>query len=304
MNWDNVDGFWQGVAAFGVGAGASAATAATGGAAGAGFWATTGVAALGGAATMSTNSVIAQTGKNFSGMNNVDWGQVGKSAIIGGVSGFAGSAAGYWAANSSMLVSLGGSGVNSPILRSAIVSPLAAGAGHIAGGTTSGLLSGQSFDVAFENSFKGLGNSMLMGAALGVATTVGMSFAKGMNPITGKIMWPKNNGFNGSPERTILKEGTTFDRYGDEAGRFAAPYGTPFDSRSLPPNAKLSPLTTYKVLSPLPAYQGSSSGSFWFNSSGGGTQYMFDYNINYLLQNGYIINKSALNEYKAIKKQA
>jgi hypothetical protein len=271
-----------------VGAGAGAATAATGGAAGAGFWATAGVAAAGSAATMGTNSIIAQTGHNFSGMGNVDWGQVGISSAIGSVSGFAGSAAGYWAANSSMLVN----GINSPILRSAIVSPLAAGAGHIAGGTTAGLLQGQSFNTAFENSFKGIGNSMLMGAALGVTTTVGMSFAKGVNPITGKTMWPKNNGFNGSPERTILKGGTTFDRYGDETGRFAAPDGTPFDSRSLPPNAKLSPLTTYKVVNPLPAYQGTSSGSFWFNSSGGGTQYMFDYNINYLLQNSYIIRVS------------
>jgi hypothetical protein len=275
MNWNNCSGFWEYAAAFGVGAGAGAATAATGGAAGVSFWATAGVAAAGGASTMGTNSLISQTGSNFSGMNNVDWGQVGISSTIGAVSGFAGSAAGTWAANSSMLVN----NVNSPIFRSAIVSPLAAGAGHIAGGTTAGLFQGQKFDVAFENSFEGIGNSMLMGGAIGISSTVGVSFAKGMNPLNGKILWPKNNGFSGMPERTILNKGTTFDRYGDENGRFAAPAGTPFDSRSLPPNAKLLPLTTYKVVHPLSVYQGTTSNSFWFNSSGGGTQYQFDNNI-------------------------
>jgi RHS repeat-associated protein len=286
MNWDNCDGFWQYAAAFGVGAVGGAATAAVGGTdGGASFWAITGTAAAAGALTSGTNSVIAQTGNNFSGMNNIDLGQVGQSFIIGAVSGFAGSSAGYWAANSSMLVN----GINSPIARSAIVSPLAAGAGHIAGGTTAGMLRGQSFDAAFKNSFDGIGKSMLIGTAVGISTTVGMSYAKGMNPLNGKTLWPKNNGFKGSMERTILDKNTTFDRYGDETGRFGAPEGTPFDMRSLPPNAKYSPLTTYKVVQPLPAYKGLSSGSFWFNSSGGGTQYMFDYNIYYLLQNGYII---------------
>jgi len=182
MNWNNCDGFWQYASAFGVGAGAGAFTAATGGAAGAGFWATAGVAAAGSAATMGTNSVIAQTGHNFSGMGNVDWGQVGISSAIGGVSGFAGGAAGYWAANSSMLVN----GISSPVLRSAVVSPLAAGAGHIAGGTTAGLIQGQSFNEAFASSFNGLGQSMAFGAAIGVASTIGVSYANKISPWTGK----------------------------------------------------------------------------------------------------------------------
>jgi hypothetical protein len=286
MNWNNCDGFWQYVTAFGVGAAGGAATAAVGGTdGGSSFLAITGTAAASGALTSGTNSVIAQTGNNFSGMNRVDLGQVGESFIIGGLSGLAGMSAGYWAANSSMLVNH----INSPIARSAIVSPLAAGSGHIAGGTMAGLLRGQSFDAAFENSFDGIGKSMLIGTAVGISTTVGMSYAKGMNPLNGKTLWPKNDGFKNSMERTILEEGATFDRYGDENGRFGAPEGTSFDMRSLPPNAKYTRLTTYKIVQPLPAYKGLSSGSFWFNSSGGGTQYMFDYNINYMLQNSYII---------------
>lgn len=140
-NWGSIDGFWQGVAAFGIRAGT-------------------------GAATMGGNSVIAQTGHNFSGMGSVDWGQIGTSSAVGGVSGFAGSAAGYWATNSSMLVN----GISSPAPRSAAVSPLSAGAGHIAGGTTAGLIEGQRLGVAFSNSLSELGQSMAFGAAIGVVS--------------------------------------------------------------------------------------------------------------------------------------
>jgi RHS repeat-associated protein len=47
-NWDNIDSFWDGLATFGVGAGAGMATAATSGAAGASIWAVAGVYAAGG----------------------------------------------------------------------------------------------------------------------------------------------------------------------------------------------------------------------------------------------------------------
>ena len=278
-------GFWDYAVAFSVGAGAGALTVATGGAAGAGFLATTGVAAACGAATTATNSIIAQTGKNFSGIDNVNWGDVGKAGLIGGVSGFFGSAAGYWAAGSSLLVN----GVNSPLLRSAVVSPLAAGVGHVAAGTTTGLLNGENFDKAFANSFEGVWNSMLIGGGIGIASTVAINFANGINPINGRMMWPKNNGFEGLVEHTTLKEGSMFDRYGDENGRFAAPVGTSFEERSLPVNYRLKELNTYKVLKPLPVYRGTTAKSIWFNMPGGGVQYQFNNNIEYLLNNGYII---------------
>jgi hypothetical protein len=69
---------------------------------------------------------------------------------------------------------------------------LAAGAGHVAGGTTAGLLQGQSLDEAFANSFDGIGGSMAIGLGIGVATTVGVSYANGISPWTGKAMSPSN----------------------------------------------------------------------------------------------------------------
>ncbi len=189
MNWNNCDGPWEYIAAFGVGAAGGAATAAVGGTdGGASFWAITGTAAAAGALTSSTNSVIAQTGENFSGMNQVNWGLVGKQGGIGAISGFAGSAAGTWAANSSMLVN----GVNSPILRSAIVSPIASGAGHVAGSTAYGLFEGQSLGQSFSGSFNGLGQSMALGTALGVTSTVAVSYGNKVNPFTGKAIVQKN----------------------------------------------------------------------------------------------------------------
>ncbi len=175
LNWNNIEGFWDGLATFGIGAGAGWVTYATAGA-GAGVWAVIGIGAAGGAAVSANNSIVAQTGANFEGIEDVDWGKVGKQAVIGGVAGGAGSAAGY-----AFLVN----GVSSPILRSAVVSPLAAGAGHIAGGTTANLIDGQNLGEAFANSFDGLGQSMAIGGIIGVATTAGVSYANGVNPITG-----------------------------------------------------------------------------------------------------------------------
>jgi hypothetical protein len=197
-NWDNVNGFWEGFTTVLVGAGAGAATAATGGA-GAGFWAVAGVSAAGGAITSANNSIVAQTDKNFSGINNVNWETVGVSSGVGAVSGFASGSAGYWAANSSMLVN----NVSSPVLRSAIVSPIAAGAGHLAGGTTANLFSGQDIGTAFNNSFDGLGQSMLIGLGVGVASTGGVSYANGINPWNGNLNFksaPAPNDYNFTPD--------------------------------------------------------------------------------------------------------
>ena len=77
------------------------------------------------------------------------------------------------------------------------------------------------------------------------------------------------------------------DRYGDDTGQFVAPQGTPFDQRSLPPNYVNKSLSLYEVTQPLPVLQGTAAPSFWFNSGGGGTQYMLP--IQYYLNNGYLI---------------
>jgi hypothetical protein len=100
---------------------------------------------------------VAQTGKNFSGFGNIDWGQVGVSAVVGGASNAAGSVAGYAASGMSFLVN----NISSLVLRSAVISPFAADAGHIAGGTAMNLFAGQKFGEAFPIRLKGLGKIWL-----------------------------------------------------------------------------------------------------------------------------------------------
>jgi RHS repeat-associated protein len=202
MNWKNIDGFWQGVAAFGVGAGAGAATAYSFGAS-SGVWAGLAASAAGGAAVSGTNSVIEQTGHNFQGMNNVNWGQVGINSAIGGSAGLAGGAAGYGASNMSFLVN----GISSPVLRSAVVSPLAAGAGHVAGGTTANLFMGQNLGDAFSNSFQGIGKSMVIGGAIGVVATVGTTYANRVSPWTGEKLQRHHSNpkfMGGDPYKNLL----------------------------------------------------------------------------------------------------
>lgn len=182
-NLDNCDGFWEGAAAFAVGAGAGALTAATGGA-GASVWGVAGVSALGSAATAATNSVIAQTQNNFT-EGTVNWDQVGNSAVYGAIAGFASGAAGY-AVGTGLNVRLYDANIKSPLLQSMIVSPLAAGAGHIAAGTAIGVYNGKSFDQAVFDSFDGIGQSMAIGGAIGVASTVGVCYTSGVNPWNGK----------------------------------------------------------------------------------------------------------------------
>ncbi|MDH6344169.1 RHS repeat-associated protein [Parabacteroides sp. PFB2-12] len=177
-NWDNVDGFWQGATTFVTGAGAAVGVLATGGS---GAAVVIGTGAAGTALVSANNSVVAQTGKNFEGFNKVDWGLVGRHAVIGGVAGAASTSVGYWASTASFTIN----GIDSPVLRSVVVSPLASGAGHVAGGTTVNLLKNQPLGEAFANSFDGIGQSMAIGTAMGVATTIGVSYASGVNPWTG-----------------------------------------------------------------------------------------------------------------------
>lgn len=73
---------------------------------------------------------------------------------------------------------------------SLLVSPLSAGTGHVAGGTVRGLLQGKSFEEAIQDSFKGIGTSMALGGAIGLASTVAVSYANGINPWTGKELGP------------------------------------------------------------------------------------------------------------------
>ena len=190
-NWKNCEGIWDYLTAFAAGASAGGLVAASAGA-GAGAGSVIGVSAATGSATGATNSIIAQTDKNFKGMDHVDWGKVGKNAAIGGVAGAAGGAAGYYMSNSSLVVN----NLNSPFLRSAVVSPISSAAGHVAGGTTAGLLEGHSFHTSFNSSFDGLWQDVVIGGAIGVASTIGTCYANKVSPWTGIIKYKITFGQN------------------------------------------------------------------------------------------------------------
>ena len=185
-NWDNCNGFLQCFTAFGVGAAAGAITAATCGTAGVGIGTVIATSAFSGAGVATTNSIIAQTGNNFEGLGDVDWALVGESAIIGAASGAASGATGYWASSSPL--SINGVAIKSPLLRSAIISPIAAATGHVAGGTVGGLLQGNSFGESFAKSFEGIGTSMALGEVIGVTSTMATCYATKINPWTGRHM--------------------------------------------------------------------------------------------------------------------
>ncbi|MCL2040986.1 MAG: hypothetical protein FWG84_02950 [Bacteroidales bacterium] len=104
------------------------------------------------------NDIVRQTDKNFEGFNNVDWGEVGISAAASGVGSFAAYGVGYGAVQAPLI-----NGIRSPLLKSTLLAPVGSAAGHIAGGTTAGLLSGQNLEMAFGNSTKGLGTSITLG---------------------------------------------------------------------------------------------------------------------------------------------
>ena len=287
-NWDNCDGFWQGCAAFGVGAAAGAAIAATGGA-GAGLGSVIGVSAVGGAGTAATNNVIQQTGKDFSGFENINWRATGECALVGGVAGSAGGSVGYWAASSNVVVN----NINSPLLRSAVVSPLVSGAGHVAGGTTCGLVEGRSLKTSISNSFDGLGKDIAIGSAISVASTIGVCYTNKINPWTGNSLvkditpyYPPNDGALNEWKAERLEPGTLIDRYGGLNGSYTSPIGVPVEMRALPPD-NTGEYHQFKVLSPLIIQK--SIVTPWYGKMGGGVQYRLPDNVQTLIRQGYII---------------
>lgn len=71
-------------------------------------------------------------------------------------------------------------------------------------------------------------------------------------------------------------------------GRFLSPEGTDFESRSLPSYIKTAEYTRYMVNKPFPVSEGQAAPFYWFNSSGGVTQYYLKNDISYYIEKGYI----------------
>lgn len=184
VNWNNINGFWQGVTSFGVGALTGGGMAALG--MFAGPIAVIAGGTVGGGLTSFTNDIIRQTGKDFSGIQNMDWDSIWKSTLSGAAAGAASSSIGI--SVSSFALSINGTVVNSPIIKSGVGSLLTSSVGHITGVTVYGLCSGQSILEAFKNSFKGIGKSVALGIGISVSTTVAFSLANNINPINGETL--------------------------------------------------------------------------------------------------------------------
>lgn len=71
-------------------------------------------------------------------------------------------------------------------------------------------------------------------------------------------------------------------------GRFLSPEGTDFESKSLPSYIKTAEYTRYMVNKPFPVSEGQAAPFYWFNSSGGVTQYYLKNDISYYIEKGYI----------------
>lgn len=186
FNWNNCDGFLEYATAFLVGAAGGFVTAATGGA-GASIWAVSGVAATGGALTSATNSMIAQTGKNFSGINSVSWEQVATSSLIGATSSFVGGMAGGYAGTHLGGVMINGLNITSPVVKGIVAGSI----GGMVGGATAGYVGGYmatgSSEEAFNSALSGMWQgSVLGGVSGGIGAYAAAKNAK-INPWTGKV---------------------------------------------------------------------------------------------------------------------
>lgn len=180
QNWDNAEGGWDKLAAFGAGAIGGAMIVAAG--------LTSGIAtiALAGAGSGGlinyTNELIAQTGKNFEGIENVDKDKLTASTISGVVSGaLTGIASTYFMVHPIVI-----NGIKSPLFSSAVSSGIISGISHMSSSMVYDTCMGADFNEALNNSYNGFWKSVFTGAVLGATKTAATMLYKGYNPINGK----------------------------------------------------------------------------------------------------------------------
>lgn len=98
-----------------------------------------------------------------------------------------------------------------------------------------------------------------------------------------------DDGFAEPPRPNTLKVGDTIDRLGGaRGGNFAAPDGTPFGERALPPSDVAREYHQYRLLKPLPDSVTEGKIQGWFDQPGGGIQYKFDKDIKWYIDNDYL----------------
>ncbi len=192
-NWKNIDSFGEGLAAFGAGAAQGALTAAFGPIG----------AMAGGALTGATNGIIAQTGNGI-GLGDVNWGQVGLGAGVGGVAGIAGYGAGQWASSNLGGVVINGFNISAnSALGGTITGAIGGAVGGYAGGFTGGLLMTGDLSAAHQAGIGGLWMGAGIGAGTGAVGGYISAQKAGLNPWTGR---PNNSitigeGMSTNPEK-------------------------------------------------------------------------------------------------------
>ncbi|MCA1189627.1 TNT domain-containing protein, partial [Saccharopolyspora sp. 6T] len=92
-------------------------------------------------------------------------------------------------------------------------------------------------------------------------------------------------------EPIVLEPDAVLDALGSDAGRVAAPDGTAFTRRSLPPDYLELPYHRYRVLRPLPVWRAVSAP--WFAGSGGGVRYRLTHSLAELVALGHLVELTA-----------
>ena len=104
-----------------------------------------------------------------------------------------------------------------------------------------------------------------------------------------QINWPPDHGFApGTQEPYTLQPGEMIDRYGNPNGDMAAPAGTPFGERGLPPSYENGPLSTFKVRQPIQVRQGLTAPFPEYEQPGGGIQYEMPWGCEDMVDMGYL----------------
>lgn len=271
-NWDQCNGFWEYVAAFGAGAASGAITAATGGAS---VGLALGGVAVGGAITSSVNDLIIQTDKNFEGQ--IDWGHVGYSGVVGAVSGVASFGASSWAVANLSSPIINGFSINNPILSSTINGTVGGAIGGYAGGFTCALMMTGDLKGACKAGLSGLTTGATIGGSLG--------FVDAIKTSSKKPDLPPNKGFDGDSYYERLETGDVLQRIGSERGTYLSDPGTTPEQLSLPPTNS-GKVTNYEVTRPFAVESGKVAP--YYGQPGGGHQYIAPMSIDILMNKGFL----------------
>ena len=107
----------------------------------------------------------------------------------------------------------------------------------------------------------------------------------------GRLIWPLNDGFAGTPVTTSMQPGMVIDRYSNatglaDRGSFFAPAGTDYAARALPYDRAQMQYAQYRVLKPFDSLSGPAASAF--DQAGGGLQFKTSLSTQQLVQQGYL----------------